>query len=87
MVEAMACGVPTVASSSSCIPEVSGGVLGSTSTLFQSDQMAEIIQRGWKYRPEGRLQQKGVARTAEFSWEFVARQTLRVFAGTITERG
>ena len=27
MVEAMACGVPTIASSSSCLPEISGGVL------------------------------------------------------------
>src|SRR6185312_3205394 len=27
MIEAMACGIPTVASNSSCLPEISGGVL------------------------------------------------------------
>ena len=27
MVEAMACGIPTIAANSSCLPEISGGVL------------------------------------------------------------
>ena len=27
MVEAMACGVPTIAANTSCLPEISGGVL------------------------------------------------------------
>ena len=83
MVEAMACGVPTVASNSSCIPEVSGGVLEYFDPL-SVEEMAEIIRRAMENSDvRDRLTHKGLARAAEFSWERCARQTLRVFAGTI----
>ena len=44
MVEAMACGVPTIAANSSCLPEISGGVLryfNPTSVEQMSDCMAK----------------------------------------------
>jgi len=82
MVEAMACGVPTVASSSSCIPEVSGGVLEYFDPL-SVEEMAEIIRRALEDSDlRDRLRQKGLARAAEFSWERCARQTLGIFAET-----
>jgi len=87
MVEAMACGVPTVASSSSCIPEVSGGVLEYFDPI-SVEQMAEIIRKALEDSDlRDRLRLKGLARTAEFSWERCARQTLGVFAETVAEHG
>lgn len=82
MVEAMACGTPTVASNSSCIPEVSGGVL----EYFDPnsvEQMAETIQRALEDADlRDRLRDRGLARAAEFSWERCARETLRIFKET-----
>jgi glycosyltransferase involved in cell wall biosynthesis len=82
MVEAMACGVPTVASNSSCLPEVSGGVL----EYFNPnsvEEMAQTIQRALEDSTlRNKLCKRGLARAAEFSWARCARETLRVFAET-----
>ncbi len=82
MVEAMACGVPTVASNSSCIPEVSGGVLEYFDPL-SVEQMAEIIRRALEDSDlRDRLRKKGLARAACLSWERCAQETLQIFAET-----
>ena len=87
MVEAMACGVPTVASSSSCIPEVSGGVLEYFDP-YSVEEMAEVIWRALEDSElRGRLRNKGMARAAEFSWERCAQETLRIFAETAARYG
>ena len=87
MVEAMACGVPTVASNSSCIPEVSGGFLEYFDPC-SVEEMAETIRRALEDSGlRDRLREKGLARAAEFSWERCARETLRVFVKTIAEHG
>jgi glycosyltransferase involved in cell wall biosynthesis len=83
MVEAMACGVPTVASNSSCIPEVSGGVLEYFDP-YSVEQMAETIRRALEDADlRDGLRKRGLARAAEFSWERCARETLRIFKETI----
>ncbi len=86
MVEAMACGVPTVASNSSCLPEVSGGVL----EYFDPnsvEEMAETIRRALEDSDlRDRLRGKGLARAVEFSWQRCAQATLRVFDETHAER-
>ncbi len=82
MVEAMACGVPTVASNASCIPEVSGGVLKYFDP-HSIDEMAETIRLALEDSSvRNGLRCAGLARAAEFSWERCARETLRVFAET-----
>jgi glycosyltransferase involved in cell wall biosynthesis len=87
MVEAMACGVPTVASNSSCIPEVSGGVLEYFDP-YSIEEMAETIRRALEdISLRERLRRRGLARAADFSWERCARQTLRIFAETSTSYG
>jgi alpha-1,3-rhamnosyl/mannosyltransferase len=78
MVEAMACGIPTVAANSSCIPEISGGVLryfdpqseediGSTieKVLEHSDLRVELVRNGLK-------------QASQFSWQRCARETIAV---------
>lgn len=87
MVEAMACGVPTIASRASCLPEVSGGVLEYFDPL-SVEEMAERIRKALDgtYLRE-RLRRDGLARAAEFSWERCARETLDVFARTVADHG
>jgi glycosyltransferase involved in cell wall biosynthesis len=87
MVEAMACGVPTVASKCSCIPEVSGGVLEYFDP-HSVEEMEEAIRRCLEDSDlRGRLRDRGLARAAEFSWERCASETLRVFAETCETHG
>ena len=87
MVEAMACGVPTVASNSSCMPEVSGGVLEYFDPL-SVEQMAETMIRVFEDSALRKsLREKGVRRAAEFSWQRCAQETLRIFAATVAGDG
>jgi glycosyltransferase involved in cell wall biosynthesis len=80
MVEAMACGVPTVASNSSCLPEVSGGVLEYFDP-YSIEGMSEAVQRALEDSElRARLRNGGLARAAEFSWARCGRETLRIFA-------
>jgi len=83
MVEAMACGIPTVASNSSCIPEVSGGILDYFDPHSVED-MAETIRRALEDSDmRTRLRDRGLARAAQFSWERCAREILRILMDTI----
>ena len=78
MVEAMACGVPTVASNTSCLPEISGNTLAYFDPL-SCEAMAVCMQtvlRSSELRLH--LSQNGIARAREFTWERCARHTLDV---------
>jgi len=87
MVEAMACGVPTVASNSSCIPEVSGRLLEYFDP-HSVEEMAETIRLALEDSGvRDRLRHAGLARAAEFSWERCARETMRIFAETSASHG
>ena len=80
MVEAMACGVPTIASSSSCLPEVSGGALeyfDPYSVEAMADAMRRVIDDSTL---RDRLQRAGLTRAAEFRWQRCAQETVGVFA-------
>lgn len=78
MVEAMACGVPTIAANSSCLPEISGGVLRYFDP-YSVEAMAacmEEVLRSIDLRAE--LAGRGKERARIFSWEQCAQQTLDV---------
>jgi glycosyltransferase involved in cell wall biosynthesis len=78
MVEAMACGVPTIASNTSCLPEISGNALAYFDPL-SVEAMAACLQavlRDSEFRRH--LSEKGINRAREFTWERCARQTLAV---------
>ena len=78
MLEAMACGVPTIAANSSCLPEISGGVLryfDPYSVEAMAACMDEVL-RSSDLRAE--LAGRGVKRAQSFSWELCAQQTLDV---------
>lgn len=80
LVEAMACGIPTVASSSSCIPEISGKILEYFDP-YSVEEMIATIQRALEDSElRSRLKQQGLARVRHFSWERCARETLQIMA-------
>lgn len=78
MVEAMACGVPTIASNSSCLPEISGGVL----RYFDpesAEEMASCMEEALEHEDLRReLSEKGQARAGYFDWQRSAEQTFEV---------
>lgn len=78
MVEAMACGVPTIASNVSCLPEISGGVLRYFDPSSFDDMACcmEAAMEGSALRAE--LSLLGQKRAEEFDWATCARQTLAV---------
>lgn len=78
MVEAMACGVPTIASRTSCLPEISGNALAYFDPLSIEDMatcMRSVLLDS-QYRQ--RLRQNGIERARQFSWERCARETFHV---------
>lgn len=78
MVESMACGVPTITSNTSCLPEISGNALAYFDPL-SVDDIAACMQAILRDSTLSlRLRQKGIERAREFTWERCARQTLDV---------
>lgn len=85
MIESMACGTPTIAANSSCLPEISGGVLRYFDPSSEEEMSAcmEAVLRNGDLRRE--LSEKGRGRAAQFEWRRCAEQTLAIlakFAGT-----
>jgi glycosyltransferase involved in cell wall biosynthesis len=78
MVEAMACGVPTIASRTSCLPEISGDALAYFDPLSIEDMATcmHSVLLDAQYRQ--RLRQNGIERARQFSWERCARETLQI---------
>jgi glycosyltransferase involved in cell wall biosynthesis len=78
MVEAMACGVATIAAEASCLPEVSGGAL----KYFDPraiDDMAACMESVLDSNPlRTTLARQGKERSAAFSWRRCAEETLSV---------
>ncbi|MBN2406632.1 MAG: glycosyltransferase family 4 protein [Elusimicrobia bacterium] len=79
LLEAMACGVPVIASRATCFPEI----LGDAGTTFDPDDEAELAGLIFRvlddadYRTE--LIEKGCERVKEFSWENTAVKTLEIY--------
>jgi glycosyltransferase involved in cell wall biosynthesis len=87
LLEAIACGVPTIASNSSCIPEISGGLLEYFDPL-SVEEMAAAMRRALEDSElRERLRREGLARAAEFSWERCAQETLEIFQRTAADHG
>jgi glycosyltransferase involved in cell wall biosynthesis len=85
MVESMACGVPTIAANSSCLPEISGGTL----RYFDPESvqgMATCMEAILNNEHLGReLSNKGRARAAQFDWARCAGETLAILARVARE--
>lgn len=76
LLEAMACGTPTLASNVSCLPEVAGGAAVTVSP-YDVDSIAEGLKLTLANRDE--LIKKGFARASQFKWEAAARQLIDLY--------
>jgi glycosyltransferase involved in cell wall biosynthesis len=78
MVEAMACGIPTVASNNSCLPEISDGVLRYFNP-YSVEDIATCMETVLLSRDlQAELAENGRERAQKFSWDVCAQQTLAV---------
>jgi glycosyltransferase involved in cell wall biosynthesis len=78
MLEAMACGVPTLAANSTCLPEVSGGALKYFDPMSEED-IVKAMENGIDDSQLRRdLAIRGLKRASEFSWRRCAEETLSV---------
>jgi glycosyltransferase involved in cell wall biosynthesis len=85
VIEAMACGVPVLTSSTSCLPEIAGDA-----AVLVDPQSVEAMAAGL-----GRLMEdsslrdsciaKGYERARQFTWERSARDVLSLFEGLVNE--
>jgi glycosyltransferase involved in cell wall biosynthesis len=80
MIESMACGTPTIAANSSCLPEISGGALRYFDPSSEDEMSCcmETALENAELRRE--LSEKGRGRAAQFEWRRCAEQTLAVLA-------
>ncbi len=79
VLEALACGVPTVASNTSSIPEIAG-----SAALLVDPLSVEEIAAGLKRllaEPElrDRLREAGLQQAARFTWEWTASETVAMY--------
>lgn len=79
VLEAMACGVPVVASNRSSIPEIAGD----SGVLIDPEDPEAVAQAMIKVVSDEKLQRemcrRGLERAKEFTWERTARETLRAY--------
>jgi glycosyltransferase involved in cell wall biosynthesis len=75
MVEAMACGVPTITANSSCLPEISDGVLRYFDPRSIEDMTVRICELLEDESLRNELSTAGAKRASDFSWARCARET------------
>lgn len=84
--EAMACGVPVIASHSSSLPEVVGDA-GVLIDPYQPDELLQALQQVLLFPEFGEtLRQRGINRAKLFSWKKSAQATLHIFQHLIIHK-
>jgi glycosyltransferase involved in cell wall biosynthesis len=78
MVEAMACGIPTITANNSCLPEISGGVLRYFDPYSVEDIAACMEEVLLSHDLQAELARRGRERAQKFSWDLCAEETLGV---------
>lgn len=87
LLEAFACGVPSLCSNRSALPEIAGdaALLVDTARIDEFYQALRTIYERENLRRE--LMAKGLKRAAQFTWERTALKTLRTYKSAIESRG
>ena len=84
MIEAMACGIPTIASQNSCMPEVSGNALLYFDPLSIEEIASAMESVLFNRELACRIVAGGLDRVRRFSWERCARETLDILLQAAT---
>jgi glycosyltransferase involved in cell wall biosynthesis len=79
VLEAMACGVPVVASPRGALPEVAGDSVRWVEPEDEASIAEGLVRVLTDDRLRASLRAKGLARAEQFSWEETARRTLAVY--------
>jgi glycosyltransferase involved in cell wall biosynthesis len=82
LVEAMRCGVPIVASNTSCIPEVLGGAGLLVNPLDAAEMASAIVRAAEDCALRKDLVKRGFRRGQDFFWESGAKETLGIIERT-----
>jgi glycosyltransferase involved in cell wall biosynthesis len=86
VLEAMACGTPVVTANSSSLPEVAG----EAALLVDPYNVAEIAAAMRRVLEDPQLaevlRQRGLKRSAQFTWEKTARETIAVYEKVLGEK-
>jgi alpha-1,3-rhamnosyl/mannosyltransferase len=83
VVEAMACGVPALTSSTSALQEVAGGHALLVDPMDVDAIAAGIVTLATDAGKRAELAKLGLARAADFSWDKAAEATLGVYAAVL----
>lgn len=86
MVEAMACGVPTIAANTSCLPEISGSVLRYFNPNSVEDMSACMETVLLSRDLQAELAGRGRERAQKFSWDLCAEETLGILEQVASKR-
>jgi glycosyltransferase involved in cell wall biosynthesis len=79
LLEAMAHGIPAVASNSTCLPEVGGNAALYAEPQDPSDIAQQVLRAAEDVSLRDNLVQRGLARAREFTWRRTAEQTCSVY--------
>ena len=85
VVEAMACGVPVLTSSTSALQEVAGGHALLVDPMDVDAIAAGIVTLSTDAGKRGELRKLGLSRAADFSWNKAADATLGVYASILRQ--
>jgi glycosyltransferase involved in cell wall biosynthesis len=77
--EAMAAGLPVVASNSSCLPEIYGDAALYFNPLDCQDMAEKILEAARNPLTRNKLIKNGYRQIVKYSWEKMARETLEVY--------
>jgi alpha-1,3-rhamnosyl/mannosyltransferase len=86
VVEAMACGVPVLTSSTSALQEIAGGYAYLVDPMDVDAIARGIVDLATDPSRRTEFADLGKRRARDFSWDRAAEQTLRVYAEALGER-
>jgi alpha-1,3-rhamnosyl/mannosyltransferase len=85
VLEAMACGVPTIASSASALTEITGGAGLTVAPGSEEDLQDAIVRLLEDGALRQRLRDAGLSRSERFTWQRTARETAAVYEQAVGE--